>query len=94
LGCDIVDLDYPVPVDAARKAMGPKQVLLGNLDPVRIVRNGTPEIVTAALRECHRQAGAKFVVGAGCEIPRDTKPENMEALTAYARNHAAEWINA
>lgn len=90
LGCDIVDLDYPAAVDVARKAMGPDQVLLGNLDPVREVRGGTPQSVRAALRECHRQAGARFIVGAGCEIPRDTKAENVEALAAYARTHGAD----
>jgi MtaA/CmuA family methyltransferase len=89
LGCDMIDLDYPAAVGAARQAMGPDQVLLGNLDPVRIVRNGTPQSITAALHQCHLQAGPKFIVGAGCEIPRDTKPQNMEALTAYAKSHAA-----
>ena len=36
--------------------MGPHQVLLGNVDPVRVMRDGTPETVEATLRECHRQA--------------------------------------
>jgi len=85
LGCDIVDLDYPASVAAARQAMGPGQVLLGNLDPVRTVRNGTPDSIAAALHDCHRQAGPRFVVGAGCEIPRDTRPENMAAFSAYAK---------
>ena len=89
LGCEIVDLDYFTPVDAARAAMGPRQVLLGNIDPVRSLRNGTPESVTADIAECHRQAGAHYIVGAGCEIPRDTKPENVLALTEYARTHGS-----
>ncbi len=87
LGCEIVDLDYFTPVDTARMAMGPNQILLGNIDPVRSLRNGTPESVTADLRECHRQAGARFIVGAGCEIPRDTPLENVRALTQYACEH-------
>ncbi len=84
LGCEIVDLDYLVPVSAARQAMGPDQVLLGNIDPVSVVRNGSPDSVTAAIAECHRQAGERYIVGAGCEIPRDTPPENVRALTQYA----------
>ncbi len=87
LECDIVDLDFMVPVDQARKAMGPDQVLLGNLDPVRVVKNGSPESIMAAIGECHRQAGPRFVVGAGCEIPRGTSPENLQALTRYARKN-------
>jgi MtaA/CmuA family methyltransferase len=88
LGCDIVDLDYMVPVEKARAAMGPEQVLLGNLDPVATLRGGTPESVTAAVAECHRQAGPRFVVSAGCEVTRDTPHENVEAMRDYAKSHA------
>ncbi|MEI6083539.1 MAG: uroporphyrinogen decarboxylase family protein [Verrucomicrobiota bacterium] len=87
LGCDIVDLDSMVPVDKARQAMGDRQVLLGNVDPVRVIKNGTPELITAAIAECHRQAGPCFIVGAGCEIPRGTPPANLRALVQYAQSH-------
>lgn len=85
LGCEMVDLDYMVSVAAARQAMGPNQVLLGNLDPVRALRDGTPDSVRAAVAECHHQAGPRYIVGAGCEVPRDTPPENVRAMTEYAR---------
>ena len=49
LGCDIVDLDFMVPVDKARQAMGDSQILLGNIDPVRVLKNGSPESITAAI---------------------------------------------
>lgn len=87
LGCDIVDLDYPVPLSHARAAMGPDQVLLGNIDPVAVLRNGTPRTVYEAIEECHRQAGPRYIVGAGCEIPRDTPHDNVRALCEYARSH-------
>lgn len=87
LGCEIVDLDFMVPVAEARRAMGSGQVLLGNIDPVRTLRDGTPESITAAIAECHRQAGRNYVVGAGCEVPRGTPSDNLRALTDYARQH-------
>lgn len=90
LGCDIVDLDYPVPVSEGRQKMGPKQVLLGNIDPVRTLKNGTPESVYEAVSECHRQAGRGYIVGAGCEVPRATAPGNLRAMVEYARTHPAE----
>jgi len=86
LGCDIVDLDYMVSVAQAREEMGPRPVLLGNINPVRVLRNGTPESVRAAIAECHRQAGDRYIVGAGCEVPRDTPDENVFALRNYARS--------
>jgi len=86
LGCEIVDIDYMVPLAQAREQMGPGQTLLGNIDPVRALHDGTPESVTEAIAECHRQAGPRYIVGAGCEVPRDTPPENVRALAQYAQS--------
>lgn len=80
LGCDIVDLDWMAPVGEAREKMGPQQVLLGNIDPLKVLREGTPESVAAAVRECACQAGPRFIIGAGCEVVRDTRPENVRAM--------------
>ena len=88
LGCAIVELDSLSPMSEGREKMGPDQVLLGNIDPVRVLRNGTPESVYEAVRECHRQSGRRFMVGAGCEVPRDTPPANLQALVRYAREHS------
>ena len=88
LGCEMVDIDYMVPLAKARAEMGPEQVLLGNIDPVRALRDGTPESVTEAIAECHRQAGPRYIVGAGCEVPRDTPKENVRALSHYAQAHS------
>ena len=87
LGCDIVDLDYPSPIADGRAAMGPNQVLLGNINPVQTLRNGTPQSVTAAISECHTAAAPRYIVSAGCEVPRDTPIENVHALRQYARSH-------
>jgi len=35
LGCAVVDIDYPVPLTAAREQMGPEQVLVGSPLPAR-----------------------------------------------------------
>jgi MtaA/CmuA family methyltransferase len=85
LNCEIVDLDYFTPVDMARAAMGPDPILLGNINPVTELRNSTPDAVAAAIAQCHRQAGDRYIVGAGCEVPRDTPLENVRAMTGYAK---------
>ena len=87
LGCEIVDLDYLAPLADARAAMGPGPVLLGNIEPVGVLRNGSAEGVTRAITECHRQAGPRYIVSAGCEVCRDTPPENVRALGEYAASH-------
>jgi len=85
--CDIVDLDFFTSLAEGRAAMGPEQVLLGNLDPVRTLRDGTPESVYAAVAECHAQAGPRYIAGAGCEVPRGTPVENLRAMARYAAEH-------
>jgi MtaA/CmuA family methyltransferase len=87
-GADIIDLDFLTPLAHARLAMPGTQVLLGNLDPVRDVRDGTPPTIEAALAECHRQAGAAYICGAGCEIPRGTPHANVEAMARFARGRS------
>jgi uroporphyrinogen-III decarboxylase len=86
-GCDMIDLDLAA-LSEGREKMGPNQVLLGNIHPVHVLRDGTPESVYAAIGECHRQAGPHYIIGAGCEVPRGTPLENMMALVEYAKNSA------
>jgi MtaA/CmuA family methyltransferase len=84
LGCEIVDLDYPSPMKEGRAAMGPGQILLGNIHPVEVVLKGSPEEVTKSLQQCWQDAGPRYIVGAGCEIPRGTPPENLLAMAEFA----------
>ena len=88
LGCDIVDLDWMNPLHEARAVMGPDQVLLGNLDPVAVVRDKTAADVYAALKQCHEEAGTNYILSAGCEVTRDTPHENVRAFHAYAAKNA------
>lgn len=90
LGCAIIDLDWMNPMDEARATMGPEQMLLGNIDPVAVLKNGTPDDVYRGVAECHRQSGERFIVGAGCEIPQGTPPKNVQAMIEYARRHAPD----
>jgi uroporphyrinogen-III decarboxylase len=85
LGCDIVDLDSATPMAEGRAKMGEAQVLLGNINPVTVLRDGNVDLVTKAIGQCHQDAGARYIVGAGCEVPRDTPSENVRALGEYAR---------
>ncbi len=80
LGVDILDLDWPVDLVYARKAVGSGQVIVANLNPVDEVQNGTPESIQRRLRESYHAVGNLFMAGAGCEIPVDTPPENLKAL--------------
>jgi MtaA/CmuA family methyltransferase len=88
LGCDIVDIDKAA-LAQARQAMGPAQVLTGGIDPVSVLRNGTPEIIAASAAGCWAAAGSRYIIAAGCEVPRDTPHENLRAMLDGAKMEMA-----
>jgi MtaA/CmuA family methyltransferase len=85
LGCEIVDLDFLSPLAEGREKMGPGQVLLGNMHPVKVLRDGSPDEVVKALAACFQEAGERYIAGPGCEVPRDTPEENLRAFCAGLR---------
>lgn len=87
LGVDIVDIDSKVSLAEARQKMGPGQILLGGLDPVRVLQQGAPDQILRVVADCHRQAGSRYILGAGCEVPPQTPAENMQVLFQYAQSH-------
>jgi len=88
LGCEIIDIDSMVPMDEARAKIGAQACLLGGVDPVRVLQNGSPQEVLDALAKCHRQAGSRYIVGAGCEVPPATPQANLRMMADYAKNKA------
>jgi MtaA/CmuA family methyltransferase len=89
LGCEMVDLDFPAPMDQGRVLMGSEQTLAGNLDPVRELRDSNPAAIIHSLEVLQKQAGARWIVAAGCEVVRDTPHENVGALANFAQTHRA-----
>lgn len=80
LGVDILDVDHAVDLARVRQTVGPRVALTGNLDPVGVVQNGTPEAIHVAVRNAYAQAGDPYMVNAGCEIPAGTPRDNLAAL--------------
>lgn len=89
LGVDVLDIDHMVDLAVARAAVGDGVVLTGNLDPVSVVRFGTPDGIRAAVAEAYARAGAPYLVNAGCEIPSGTPAENLRALCEPVRPEGA-----
>ena len=91
LPVDIYELDSPVNLAAARAALGPGRVILGNVGTITDLLEGTPERVRAATRRCHEICGPYHIVGAGCELSPFTPPENLRAMIAYAKEHKPDF---
>lgn len=88
-GADILELDYKVRLKNASDLVGSCVCLMGNLDPIRVLLQGTPGIVLEEAGKCIEDAGMScgFVLGTGCEVAVDTPLENMRAMLRAAR----EW---
>ena len=58
------------------------KLVLGNLDPVGVIKNGTPETVAEAatrlLEKCSEYDN--FVISSGCDIPPGTPWKNIDAF--------------
>ncbi len=94
IGADILNLDSLVDLTEVKQLLGDKVCIKGNLDPVRVFLEGTPETVEQACQQAIRQAGmgGRYILSPGCEVPRDTPPENLAALVEAAKKHGAYQI--
>jgi uroporphyrinogen decarboxylase len=89
LGADIINLDALIDLAEAKHVLGDRVCLKGNIDPTTVFLQGTPETVQEAARQAIRAAagGGGFILSPGCELPRDTPPENLAALVEAAKTY-------
>lgn len=84
-GVDCLSLDEGVDFERARKLLGPKYCLMGNVS-TSLLALGSPEDVAAATKEVIEKAGrdGALMVSGGCIIPDICPPENIRAMVEAA----------
>lgn len=82
-GATAISVDQKNDLAASRATVGPNVLLFGNLDPYKVLVQGTPEDVRRAVRSCV-EAGAD-AIWPGCDIWPTVPAENMRAMMAAAR---------
>jgi MtaA/CmuA family methyltransferase len=87
-GAQIVDLDWMVDLGQAVRLLE-GQVVCGNLDPVSIFLQGTPEQVRQGVLANAAAGGGRWISAGGCEIPDNAPPENLHAQTRALAELAA-----
>ncbi len=90
-GYDTVSLDNMVDITEAKTRIGDKVHLIGNVEPVGILRYGNPDDVKKAVRECFQKGFGSpkgFTIGTGCDTPIGTPLENSFAYMQEARKCA------
>ncbi len=85
-GADILEIDNMVDLGFAKRAVGERATIMGNVHTVTQLLEGTPESVRSASQHCIDQAGANggFILGSGCIVPRRTPIENVIEMVRVA----------
>lgn len=83
-GTHIAGFDYPVSIEGAKEALH-HTCLFGNVRPYAFV-DEPPEAIEAQsvrlINACVDRGG--FILSSGCEVPLETKAENLDALVRAA----------
>ena len=92
-GADLVSLDV-VDMGRARELLGDRIRLIGNVSPAHVMLRGSVTDVERTVRECMaiaKDTPKGYVAGTGCEVPRATPPENIDAFIRTVRETGAYW---
>ena len=91
-GANVLELDHAVSMAEACRIVGPQTALWGNLDPVSVLAQDTPERVwseAGAVMAAARSAGhRRLVLSSGCTLAVETPAANLDALISAARESA------
>ncbi len=95
-GITSFSIDNCEDLEEAKRIIGNRVCLAGNVKPVDTMRNGTIDEIRSEARECIRKAYDSpkgFVLSTGCQIPLGTPIENVIAFMDAARDFGAYPIN-
>ena len=87
-GAQVLEIDHLVSLDDACRLVPEQVTLWGNLDPVGVIRNGTPESIEAAANQAiatvRKHGRQRYVLSSGCTLVPDTPAENIAAMMRNA----------
>ena len=89
-GAGILSLDNIVDLEAAKKAVGDRVTIMGNVRPTETMLFGTPQDVEENVVECIARAADSpkgYIMALGCGLPLHTPSDNIHALVAANRKH-------
>jgi uroporphyrinogen decarboxylase len=85
-GADLVEIDNMVDLATAKRLIGDRVTLMGNVHTVHDLLEGTSATVRAAAQRCIDQAGpgGRFILGSGCIVPRRAPLANVVEMVRVA----------
>jgi uroporphyrinogen decarboxylase len=81
-GATAFSFDASVDTAVVKQAVGASMCLLGNVDPVGLLLDGSPGTVKEEARSCISKgwAGGGFALAGGCDLSLHTPIENIRAM--------------
>ncbi|MDA8233365.1 MAG: hypothetical protein M0Z31_00885 [Clostridia bacterium] len=95
-GADCFSLDNEVDLEEAKKRVGHRVRLMGNVRPSEIMLEGTPQEVEEAVKKCISKAHDTpkgYIVASGCSLPTETPFTNITAMMEAVRKYGKFLIN-
>ncbi len=78
---DVFSFDYMTDMCTIRDAVDNKIVMAGNLNPMDVIWQGTPDLIIEEAKKVFERAdGKRLFLATGCESPRDTPTANLAAM--------------
>lgn len=87
-GAGTLSLDDEIDLADARRAVGDRVALVGNIRPTATMVMGTPDDVRRNALQCLQKGVGNpkgYILGLGCALPINTPTDNIHALIAAAR---------
>lgn len=87
VGVEGISLDSRMNLPREAQRLPANLVLMGNLDPKRVIQRGMPEDVRWEVRRLLRNMSQvrNFILSTGCDVPPDAPMKNLEAMMEEAR---------
>ncbi|OQY32164.1 MAG: hypothetical protein B6241_12070 [Spirochaetaceae bacterium 4572_59] len=86
-GAAALSLDWQIDMEDSIKKIPEDVLLIGNLDPVQVFLQGSPESVKTNTDELINKMKPykNFVLSSGCDLPIETPDENLQAFMDASR---------
>ncbi|WP_373898607.1 uroporphyrinogen decarboxylase family protein [Haloimpatiens sp. FM7315] len=89
-GVSSFSIDNVEDLEEAKKAIGDKVVIIGNVPPVDAVHLGSKEDIYSSVKECIKKAHDSrkgYILSTGCQIPMDTPIEKIEMFMEAGKTY-------
>lgn len=89
LSFNAINIGERADIGEIKKLIGKKKCIMGNLDPIKVLLEGTPadveKAVVSILGKAKQDGGYMFCTGEG--VPYNVRPENVKAMIDAVNRH-------